>query len=322
MPSLPVPVAAPDPFDPPFDGVLLDLDGTLIDSIPAVERSWMRWCEEFGVDPYRLVGMHGVTAAVQEREITPPSEINANVPAELSAICMRALARNPTDRYQSLKAMAVELEEFLDEAGYGDDDSKIATHLATMNEPPKQVKISMPPLERPASSTQPPPAKTRDGRERNAAAAEHDQAAGAVDARRATTREEQLRGSDRRRARERRPAAEHVERRDDDERTEQDVHRARLADRDVHVDGDGRAEARRVAGFRGACARTCARHRAAAPSKPRRRPRAHRSRRCRRSCHRARRRCAATGRRSPSRCRRRSRSPRSRPSTSRPSSRR
>jgi len=98
-----------------------------------------------------------VRMAVQEREIQPPSEVNANVPAELSAICMRALARNSTDRYQSLKSMAVEIEEFLDEAGYTDDDSKIASYLATMNEPPKQVKIAMPPLERPASSTQPPP---------------------------------------------------------------------------------------------------------------------------------------------------------------------
>ncbi len=99
-----------------------------------------------------------VRAAVQEREIAPPSEINANVPAELSAICMRALARNPADRYQSLKAMAVEIEEFLEEAGYEDDDSKIAAHLAALREPPKQVTIQMAPLtRRPSSSTQPPP---------------------------------------------------------------------------------------------------------------------------------------------------------------------
>ncbi|HEY5952297.1 MAG TPA: tetratricopeptide repeat protein [Kofleriaceae bacterium] len=98
-----------------------------------------------------------VRMAVQEREIAQPSEINANVPAELSAICMRALNRNPTDRYQSLKAMAVEIEEFLEEAGYPDDDSKIASHLAAMHEPPKQVKIAMAPLARPASSTPPPP---------------------------------------------------------------------------------------------------------------------------------------------------------------------
>ena len=98
-----------------------------------------------------------VRLAVQERDIVPPSEINANVPAELSAICMRALARNPADRYQSLKAMAVEIEEFLEEAGYEDNDSKIAAHLAALREPPKQVTIQMAPLARPASSTQPPP---------------------------------------------------------------------------------------------------------------------------------------------------------------------
>lgn len=45
-----------------FAGVLLDMDGTLIDSIPAVERSWLRWCAEFDVDPRRLVGGHGVSA--------------------------------------------------------------------------------------------------------------------------------------------------------------------------------------------------------------------------------------------------------------------
>lgn len=53
----------PSPFDVPFAGVLLDMDGTLIDSIPAVERSWLRWCGEFDVDPRRLAGLHGVTAA-------------------------------------------------------------------------------------------------------------------------------------------------------------------------------------------------------------------------------------------------------------------
>ena len=33
---MPVP---PSPFDAPFEGVLLDLDGTLVDSIAAVERT-------------------------------------------------------------------------------------------------------------------------------------------------------------------------------------------------------------------------------------------------------------------------------------------
>jgi len=66
MPATPVPSsAAPSvaPFRAPFAGVLLDLDGTLIDSIAAVERSWIRWCGEYGVDPERLLGFHGIPAA-------------------------------------------------------------------------------------------------------------------------------------------------------------------------------------------------------------------------------------------------------------------
>lgn len=46
-----------------FAGVLFDMDGTLIDSLGAVERSWLRWCEEFDVDPAALAGSHGRTSA-------------------------------------------------------------------------------------------------------------------------------------------------------------------------------------------------------------------------------------------------------------------
>jgi len=60
-PSSTVPSAAP--FAERFGGVLLDLDGTLIDSIAAVERSWIQWCSEYGVDPVRLLGLHGIPAA-------------------------------------------------------------------------------------------------------------------------------------------------------------------------------------------------------------------------------------------------------------------
>lgn len=46
-----------------FAGVLLDMDGTLIDSAGAVERAWLRWCDEFGVAPADLAGSHGRTSA-------------------------------------------------------------------------------------------------------------------------------------------------------------------------------------------------------------------------------------------------------------------
>ena len=66
MPVTPTPsstAASGAPFGAPFAGVLLDLDGTLIDSIAAVERSWIRWCCEYGIDPVKLLGFHGIPAA-------------------------------------------------------------------------------------------------------------------------------------------------------------------------------------------------------------------------------------------------------------------
>ena len=70
-PSASVDVPLESPFDALFDGVLLDMDGTLIDSIAAVERSWIRWSEEYGIDPLRLRGFHGVTAANVIAELLP-----------------------------------------------------------------------------------------------------------------------------------------------------------------------------------------------------------------------------------------------------------
>ena len=45
-----------------FSGVLFDMDGTLIDSTGAVLRSWMRWAEEFDLEPAALAGSHGRTS--------------------------------------------------------------------------------------------------------------------------------------------------------------------------------------------------------------------------------------------------------------------
>lgn len=44
----------------PFKGLLFDLDGTLVDSIPAVIRSWTLWAKTKGLDPdYVLSRIHG-----------------------------------------------------------------------------------------------------------------------------------------------------------------------------------------------------------------------------------------------------------------------
>lgn len=41
-------------------GILFDIDGTLVDSTAAVERSWRAWAEEYDVDPDDVVRVcHG-----------------------------------------------------------------------------------------------------------------------------------------------------------------------------------------------------------------------------------------------------------------------
>lgn len=91
-----------------------------------------------------------IKAAVRQQTIDPPTALNANIPQELSAICMRALSRNPADRYQSAKVMGAEIEAVLDDAGYGDTDDKVREYMATLGQPKRDVKLSTPPLITPA----------------------------------------------------------------------------------------------------------------------------------------------------------------------------
>jgi len=52
--------------------VLLDMDGTLVDSDAAVERAWRSWSAEYGVDPDRAVEVgHGRPAEATIRLLLP-----------------------------------------------------------------------------------------------------------------------------------------------------------------------------------------------------------------------------------------------------------
>ncbi len=57
--------------DEVFDGVIFDMDGTLIDSTPAVIRAWSIWAEEHGVTSKDLAGQHGVPSAGVVRALLP-----------------------------------------------------------------------------------------------------------------------------------------------------------------------------------------------------------------------------------------------------------
>jgi len=119
-----------------------------------------------------------ITRAVLEAAVRPPSELNANVPAELDAICKRALAREPAERYPSAKVMAAEIDAVLGDAGYPESNDQIARFLAAMAAPapgptrPTQVVGAAPPPARaPRPGTQPPtgqPAASTTGKQRHA----------------------------------------------------------------------------------------------------------------------------------------------------------
>ncbi|WP_298321889.1 HAD-IA family hydrolase [Haloactinopolyspora sp.] len=57
------------------DALLLDLDGTLVDSSESIVRSWLRWAAEFDVDPARLADSHGRTSADIVADLVPDTEV-------------------------------------------------------------------------------------------------------------------------------------------------------------------------------------------------------------------------------------------------------
>ncbi|HMG19822.1 MAG TPA: protein kinase, partial [Kofleriaceae bacterium] len=77
-----------------------------------------------------------IARAVHEAVFRPPSELNANVPAELDAICKRALARDPAERYPTAKIMAAEIDAVLGDAGYPESNDQIAKFVAGFGAPP------------------------------------------------------------------------------------------------------------------------------------------------------------------------------------------
>ena len=55
--------------DEVFEAVLFDMDGTLIDSTPAVNRAWTKWMHEFGLTPEELGRHHGMPSAQVVRSL-------------------------------------------------------------------------------------------------------------------------------------------------------------------------------------------------------------------------------------------------------------
>lgn len=57
-----------------FEAVIFDMDGTLIDSTPAVVRAWTTWAIEHGVTAEELAGHHGMPSAMVIRKLLPEDQ--------------------------------------------------------------------------------------------------------------------------------------------------------------------------------------------------------------------------------------------------------
>jgi serine/threonine protein kinase len=70
-----------------------------------------------------------VVRAITSGELVPPSRWNPQVPHELDAICLRALARRPSDRYPTARAMCDDLRALLRAASYHDHERVISAYM-------------------------------------------------------------------------------------------------------------------------------------------------------------------------------------------------
>lgn len=70
--------------------VLLDMDGTLVDSDAAVERAWRTWAGEFGVDPGSALAIaHGSPAELTVRRLRPDLAAGAVVAAAARQLALQ-----------------------------------------------------------------------------------------------------------------------------------------------------------------------------------------------------------------------------------------
>lgn len=61
------------------DALLFDMDGTIADSVEAVEFSWAKWAGEMGIETPDLALHHGRTAAAIAADVLPPERLEEGV---------------------------------------------------------------------------------------------------------------------------------------------------------------------------------------------------------------------------------------------------
>jgi serine/threonine-protein kinase len=66
-----------------------------------------------GTSPYQGEKALAIIAKVKEGQLTPPRSLLATIPPALEAICLKAMALQPENRYESARELALDLEHWL-----------------------------------------------------------------------------------------------------------------------------------------------------------------------------------------------------------------
>ena len=68
----------------PLDACLFDMDGTLVDTTPLVERVWTQWAERHNIDPAKVLDIcHGRQAVTTMQALAPHIDLAAETQAML-----------------------------------------------------------------------------------------------------------------------------------------------------------------------------------------------------------------------------------------------
>jgi len=101
--------------------------------------------------PFMATSEKSILEMVRECQVTPPAAINTRVPARLDKIVMKALARDPDDRYQDAADMSRDLERFLHERNTPNPTAvELTRFMEVLFDNPEQI---MSPLDDPSGGT-------------------------------------------------------------------------------------------------------------------------------------------------------------------------